>query len=261
MSLLTGFDLCRAAVAVTDISAPEQSVLMVLAIMANDVAQCWPPIAGQTGLTSKTKLSERAVQNAVKALAAAGHITRDERRGKGVLYTIHPRTSCTPAQDAPAQTVRPAGGAPTPAPRAPKQPITTNTSDANASSVKSRAPRAPWPKDMPPPSGVAGDQWAGFIEHRVAKRQRLTPRAYELLTAKLSAEATDEWPPGRIVDEMVERGWLSFKMDWLTKPTGGRNGTRHHTDRRSGGWAARPGMEGAEPASLDDDDFGRAAGR
>jgi hypothetical protein len=125
VTLVTGFDLCRAAMSVVGISAPEQSVLNVLAIMANDAAQCWPGINGPTGLVGKTKLSERAVQNAVKSLAAAGHLTRAERPGKGVIYTVHPRTSCTPAQDAPVQEVRPAGGAPTPAPPAPKLPRTT----------------------------------------------------------------------------------------------------------------------------------------
>lgn len=261
MSALTGFDLCRAAMSVPGISAPEQSVLTVLAIMANDEAKCWPGINGDAGLTGKTKLSERTVQRAIQGLKDAGHIDWIDNPGRGRVYTIHPRHSDTPVTLTPRQRDTPVSVTPTPVTVTPKLPVTTNTSDAEASSVKSRAPRAAWPKDMPPPNGVTGEQWAGFVEHRVAKRQRLTTRAYELLTAKLSAEATDEWPPGRIVDEMVERGWLSFKMDWLTKPTGGRNGTRHHDGRRSGGWAARPGMEGAEPASLDDDDLGRAAGR
>jgi len=74
VTLLTGFDLCRAAMNVEGISAPEQSVLNVLAIMANDEARCWPGINGPTGLTGKTKLSERSVQRAVQALKDAGHI-------------------------------------------------------------------------------------------------------------------------------------------------------------------------------------------
>ena len=38
-----------------------------------------------------------------------------------------------------------------------------------------------------------------------------------------------------------------------------RNGKRRDAD--GGGWAARPGMEGVEPASLDDEDYRRSAGR
>lgn len=127
---MTGFDLCRSALAVEGIRAPEQSVLTVLAIMANEKAQCWPPINGVTGLTGKTKLSERAVQGAIKALEAAGHITRLERRGQGVIYTVHPRTGRTPAQGAPPQELplTPAGGAP-------KQPVTTIPKKTTSSRV------------------------------------------------------------------------------------------------------------------------------
>jgi len=80
-----------------------------------------------------------------------------------------------------------------------------------------------WPRGMPPPAKVSDDQWAGFVAHRIALRKPLTDRAYEMLVAKLAAEATDEWPPGRIVDEMIERVWLSFKTEWLRNSTENRN--------------------------------------
>jgi hypothetical protein len=262
--MVTGFDLCRAAVAVTGISAPEQSVLMVLAIMANEHAQCWPAINGATGLTGKTKLKERTVQNATKALEAAGHITRVERPGRGMLYTVHPRTSCTPAGHAPPQEVRPAGGAPTPAGGAPKQPRTTTPSKASPSSerghvpattrmliahiavsaliagctgkpIRSTAAKARWPKDMPPPPAVTDDQWAGYIDHRRAKRERLTPRAYELLCGRLAKVTLPGWPPGRIIDTIVERGWLTFEEAWIVRITEQEHGTGNHNDRRRGG--------------------------
>ncbi|MBB4611641.1 helix-turn-helix domain-containing protein [Sphingomonas yabuuchiae] len=172
MTILTGFDLCRAAVAVEAISAPEQSVLMVLAIMADKQAQCWPSIAG---LVSRTKLSERSVQNAVKALAEAGHLTRKERPGHGVVYTVHPRTVCAPAQDAPPQEMRPAGDAATPAGGAPKQPRTTKPTKASPSSVP-RAARA---------TKVPADFWPA-------------PAA-----TSLTAKAMADWPPGEI-EEQVE---------------------------------------------------------
>ncbi len=88
-----------------------------------------------------------------------------------------------------------------------------------------------WPRDMPPPSGVSAEQWAGFIEHRRAKRETLTPRAYQLLCGKLAKFADDEWPPGRIVDQIVERRWTSFEPDWLPRKTETRNGHRPHNDR------------------------------
>lgn len=125
MTILTGFDLCRAAMSVVGISAPEQAVLNVLAIMANDEARCWPGINGPTGLTGKTKLSERSVQRAVQALKDAGHINWQDLPGRGRIYLVHPRQSDTPATVAPRQTVTPVREAATPATVAPKLPRTT----------------------------------------------------------------------------------------------------------------------------------------
>jgi hypothetical protein len=125
VTLLTGFDLCRAAMSVVGISAPEQSVLNVLAVMANDEARCWPGINGPTGLTGKTKLSERSVQRAVQALKDAGHINWQDLPGRGRIYLVHPRQSDTPATVTPRHTVTPVREAPTPATVAPKLPRTT----------------------------------------------------------------------------------------------------------------------------------------
>lgn len=106
-------------------------------------------------------------------------------------------------------------------------------------------------KDMPPPAGVNSEQWQGFLDHRKAKREALTPRAYQLLSTKLGKHADAEWPPGRIVDHIVERGWSSFEPDWLRRKVDQRNAQRNYHDRPSG-WAPRAGNAGLEPASLDD---------
>ncbi|KQM65801.1 hypothetical protein ASE75_06105 [Sphingomonas sp. Leaf17] len=113
------------------------------------------------------------------------------------------------------------------------------------------AVKARWQRNMPPPPGVTDDQWAGFVAHRLAKRSPLTPRAYDLLTGKLARYATDLWPPGAIIDTIVERGWTSFEHTWLSKITDTDHAPRPRHDRSSG-WTPRPGMEGVEPAYLDD---------
>jgi hypothetical protein len=228
VTILTGFDLCRAAMGVTGISAPEQSVLNVLAIMANDVAQCWPGINGPAGLVGKTKLSERAVQNAVKALAAAGHLTRTERPGKGVIYTVHPRTTCTPAQDAPVQEVRPAGDAPTPAPPAPKLPRTTISTMLDAQA--SRKPAGP--SSFPCPDGVDPEHWADILVNRKSKRLANTPTAHKAILRELEKLSDEEWPPGRIVQHAAERGWGAI---FDPRPqNGNRNGKRPDHQRSRG---------------------------
>ncbi|WP_267395549.1 MULTISPECIES: hypothetical protein [unclassified Sphingomonas] len=220
MELVTGFDLCRAALAVSNISAPEQSVLMVLAIMADKRAQCWPGINGPMGLTAKTKLSERAVQNAVKALTSAGHLTRDERPGKGVLYTVHPRTSCAPAHDAPVQEMRPAGDAPTPAPPAPKQPRTTTSSKTSSSPKSAGKPAA-----FALPADIPADEWADFENMRRSIRKPMTDAARHKAIARLRLLAEDGHPPGTVLSHSTLNNYQG-----LIPPKDHRN-AEHRTDR------------------------------
>lgn len=83
-----------------DLPASDKLVLLALADCANDEGGCWPSMAT---LVKKCSKGERTVQAAIKSLADAGHITRDERPGKGCFYTVHPRNNCAPAKSAPPQ--------------------------------------------------------------------------------------------------------------------------------------------------------------
>jgi predicted DNA-binding transcriptional regulator len=101
------------------IPCTDKMVLLALADAANDAGITWLAVSSKRDdkqdLIKKTSLSERAVQMAIKRLCEQGFLARDERLGRGVIYTVtpphqmHPRTTCTPAPDAP-----------TPARRAPK---------------------------------------------------------------------------------------------------------------------------------------------
>ena len=140
MTLVTGFDLCRAAMAAPGITAPERSVLMVLAIMANTDAKCWPPINDSeegAGLTTRCVLSERAVQRAIKRLVDLGHIARKQQR-HGVIYTVHPKlTPATGTGDGETpDTGTPDAQALRPGCEAPKLPRTTIPKKATPSRVK-----------------------------------------------------------------------------------------------------------------------------
>jgi hypothetical protein len=241
--MLTGFDLCRAAMSAPGVTAPERSVLMVLAIMANGDAKCWPPINDSeegSGLTTRCVLSERAVQRAIQQLVRLGHITRRQLR-HGVIYTVHPVSELTPATQTGVSktgvTGTGVGEAVTPATQAPKLPKTT----------------------IPPK--VAG---------KPASAGTLVPLEFtpavkpDSITGKVMAA----WPPGveaeqveHFIDRHTTQGTISldWQASWRTwvknwkKFNGNRTGQFPHRDR-SGGWAPRPGMEGVEPASLDDDD-------
>lgn len=72
----------------------EKIVLLALADCANDEGICWP---GMKSLVAKCSKSERTIQGCIHALEVAGHLTRNEEKGKGCSYLIHPRSDCAPA--------------------------------------------------------------------------------------------------------------------------------------------------------------------
>lgn len=71
----------------------EKLALLALADNANDEGVCWPSMAT---LARKCSKSDRTVQRSIQSLEEKGHLTREERPGKGVLYHIHPRQDDTP---------------------------------------------------------------------------------------------------------------------------------------------------------------------
>ena len=99
-----------------DLPATDKMVLIALADAASDEGVTWLPVKSLRGaldLSRKCGLAERTIQGAIARLAAAGLLSRVERPGRGVIYTL------TPAADAPPQPLRPAADAPTPAAAAP----------------------------------------------------------------------------------------------------------------------------------------------
>jgi Helix-turn-helix domain/DnaA N-terminal domain len=86
--------------AVWELTLPdsEKLALLALADCANDEGWCWPSMAT---LSRKCSKSDRTLQKAIASLVEKGHLSRDERPGKGVLYRIHPRSDCTPENSSP----------------------------------------------------------------------------------------------------------------------------------------------------------------
>lgn len=213
--------------AVADISAPEQGVLLVLCVMANDEAKCWPGINGAAGLTGKTKLSERTVQRAVQGLKEKGHISWVDIDGKGRIYTVAPRQADTPTPvtATPRQSGTPVTVAPTPATVTPKLPRTTIT-----------------PKKASPPLGS-----------RAPKRATAIPANFEPVMTGKTAECVDGWPPGRLSDELehfadyhrangtTSLDWQASWRTWVrnSKKWEPRNGKRSHHDRPAGAIESR----------------------
>lgn len=95
----------RVMTAVWDITLAdsEKIVLLALADCANDEGWCWP---GMKSLARKCSKTDRTVQASIKALCAAGHLTRIEVPGKGCRYQVHPRSGFTPEAASPPKPLR-----------------------------------------------------------------------------------------------------------------------------------------------------------
>lgn len=197
----------------------EKAVMNALADSANDDGVSWIAVRSRKphklDLTIKTGFGERAVQGAIARLCAipaeeGGHLTRDERPGRGVIYTIHPRgrsvRSYIAAAQAPPQEMRGAGDAgahltaSTPAPAAGNPSVTIKV-------VGSRA-RASIPDILA--LGVTAEQWADFEAMRRKKRAPLTPGAIDLAHRRLVKLADAGHPPGDVVDQSTFHGWAGL---------------------------------------------------
>jgi hypothetical protein len=76
-----------------------------------------------SSLAALTSLGERTIQEALKSLESAGHLSRVFRTGTSTQYNLTPRSSRTPAGDAPPQ--QPHHGGANAAPPPPQQPHPT----------------------------------------------------------------------------------------------------------------------------------------
>lgn len=64
--------------------------------------------------------------------------------------------------------------------------------------------------DFPMPDFCQNPQvWRDFKANRRAKRMPCTPSAHAKLLRDIEKMADDEWPPGRLFEEIVARGWAA----------------------------------------------------
>lgn len=103
-----------------DLPPSDKMVLLALADAANDDGVTWMALESRDevklDLIKKTSLSRRAIQSAIKRLCEAGYLSRVDRPGKGVIWTVRGCISRTPQEMHP----RGAGDAPGGAAGAPK---------------------------------------------------------------------------------------------------------------------------------------------
>lgn len=96
-----------------DLATTDKMVLLALADAANDDGVTWIAVASRKqgdrlDLLKKTNLKERAIQGALKRLVEAGYLSREDRAGRGTIWTITPAPNAAPAYPAPRTTCAPA---------------------------------------------------------------------------------------------------------------------------------------------------------
>lgn len=185
----------------------EKMVLVALANRADDAKDntAWPSMET---IAAESGLSIRAARQAIGALEAAGHISRQERPGKGVIYWVHPGRICRGADDAPRQDMPPQTPAPhaaTPAPRADNP---------------TKNPLPPEPKGSAPKGAAPMQEKRDRLRKQGAGRLPPNWRPAELPAdlAERVRRAGEDWHAAELVKfqnwAAAESGPKAFAADW-----------------------------------------------
>lgn len=102
-----------------DIPSSDKLVLLALADAAHDDGITWMAVRtkreGKLDILTKTSLSERSIQGAIRRLCSDGYLHRKENPGRGVVYLVDPERTGDPDFAIPFPFQTPAKSAPTPA--------------------------------------------------------------------------------------------------------------------------------------------------
>lgn len=88
-------------------------------------------------------------------------------------------------------------------------------------------PRKSVSEVFPRPEWASPEVWADFLRNRKAKRLPNTATAHRKLLKDIAALVDEDWPPGRLLEEIVARGW-GAAFDPRPKDFRYGNGTRNH---------------------------------
>ena len=211
-------------------SPAQKAVLISLADQANDDGYCWPSVKT---ISTRTCLSERAVQGAIRWLQEAGILGSSVRSGTSTVYQL------TPAAYAPPQMLHPADAAPRGAGNAPPPPQMLHPTPADAApkpsmnhqlnhhgtnndgaGTRKRSSAKAATTDVAKPDGVTDQTWSDFLQLRKRVKAEVT------LTA-LDGIAREAVKAGYTLEDALTtccaNGWRGFRADWV-QPKGQRPG-------------------------------------
>jgi len=161
----------------------------------------------------------RAIAEMEAELPAARDAAADRRREKDRIYQANKRRQKS-AESADSADEGDDTPFPAPAPSFPPDPQTNPTPTHTHGDDISRARKA----DFPKPDWADAQVWADFLANRKRKRLANTATAHKRFLADIAALADEEWPPGRLLEHAVARGWGA-----IFDP---RNRNEHHVANR-----------------------------
>ena len=225
------------------ISPTDALVLLALADGAGDEDTTWLPIERRAkkpqfrpdgkpklDLRRKTKLGVRSIQGALRRLEADGHLTRVERPGKGVVYTIHPVPDVALAvnERGAGDAGRTNGGAQDMTPRgavdAPKTSVTVTDLGGCAPEGADRLVSLPVQ-----PGFIA--KWIEFVAMRKAQKKPVNRTAVSKLFGTLVRLEREGHDPGEVVDQSTVNCWQGF---WPIKEYHDPRANHHHAGPAGG---------------------------
>jgi hypothetical protein len=183
-----------------DLDQSEKLVLLSLADHCGEEMTCYPSVSR---LCKRTGMSERGVQSVMKRLIERRLVAISYNEGKrgANLYALN--IGATPAAGAPPQEMHPAPDAPTPR----RKCTPTPAAGAPEPSLNRKEPSARAREDDKIiailSQGMSQAAAEEFLEHRKAKRAKLTPRAASLIVGKLQGHPN----PTACVMESICNGW------------------------------------------------------
>lgn len=199
----------------------EKLVLLALADCANDEGHCWPSMRT---LAAKCSKSDRTVQAAIKALEAAGHLTRREVPGKGCNYTVHPRSDCTPEAASPRR-----GFATPPKPVRDTPEAASDKPSKNHKEPSSGTRKRARSADDEIPDFVPRGPWEAFEAMRTKKKKPTTPYIRKQLWGRLRSIQEAGWN----LEDVINKATINFN-DGFWMPDGRDPNVRRATVTKAG---------------------------
>jgi hypothetical protein len=202
------------AVWALNLPANDKLVLLALADSANDEGACWPGLAS---LCQKTGKCRRSLQESLRALDQAGHITRKEKPGKGMNYIVHP---------------------------------VAGVATGSRNCTGSKKPSKPVAKSAPKPLGTVISGKAKASPRRVNRSEWVALPIGWQPTRPLSPNnqaKVAQWPPGAFEDELesfqawaanadpipgkgLKKDWDDAFGNWIRAQHGRHTRQQHHSN-------------------------------